>query len=35
MSEEILAITNKYTLFEEVTLDNSGAKKDEEPSQLD
>jgi hypothetical protein len=35
MYEEMLTITNKYTLVKEATLDNKDVKKDEEPSQLD
>jgi hypothetical protein len=33
--EEMLAITNKYALTEEATLDNRDAKKDKESSQSD
>jgi hypothetical protein len=34
-SKEMLAITNKYSLAEEVTLDSREDKKDKELSQLD
>jgi activator of 2-hydroxyglutaryl-CoA dehydratase len=34
-SEEMLAITNKYTLAEEATLNNKDSKRDKESSQLD
>jgi hypothetical protein len=34
-SEEMLAITNKYALAEEATLDNREAKKDKKPNHMD
>jgi hypothetical protein len=35
MLEDMLAITNKYALMKEATLDTREAKKDKKPSQMD